>query len=185
MTGFPSAYGVSGGGSFRLGPATNTFTSTTERGQGAKLGADNAGNDSPTQENEGVVTYLLSYTAGYVPEGGAGEYRVARQQLFDGKTKASANKVPDPFAALDIRARGEEVMYGFWLGIDLPISDRVTPHETLDEVFHLLTFGDAAEDLYKLDNIPTDSLLTLGMKTALYDNIEAILDDYPHLKMTP
>ena len=139
-------------------------------------------NASPSRKRDGVETWLLTYTDGHVPAEGILEYHVDQQQKFDGKTKDSTNKKPDPMSQPDLKNRGDELVEAFWDGLSLGVADRVALHEHIDNGLHLLEIGDAPAGRYAINALTTTSQFTAALKTSLLDDIDAMLDDYPHLK---
>lgn len=138
--------------------------------------------DSPSVKRGTDETLLLTYTNGYVPSGGHLEYHADKQQQFDGKTKDSVNKNPDPFAMDDLSRRGKEVARTFWFGLSLGVTDRIALHDHVDEGLHFLEFGDTPAARHVINGLSTTSQFTSAMKTSLLNDIDAILDDYDHLK---
>ena len=139
------------------------------------------GDDSPFEKDGVNVTYLLTYTNGYVPAGGQLEYHVAKQALFDGKNTSSVNKVPDPFAREDLVVRGKAVIADFWQDYDKPVNGRSASYGLLSHCFALLYLGDAGAAIKNVSDIVTDATFTATDKAVLTGKIQSILDDYPQL----
>lgn len=140
------------------------------------------GDDSPFQNNDLGKVWLLTYTNGYKPSNGSLEYHIDRQQLFDGKTRTNANKVPDPFALEDMRSRGWDIVWKMWLDLDLSVADRAALFEKLFHGLYMLKWGLIQEGRFTINSIATDTVFTTSIKQSLISNIDLILDDYPHLK---
>ncbi len=128
-------------------------------------------------------TWLLTYTNdSYTPTNGVLEYHVDKTTRYDGKVTAGVNKMPDPFAIEDLRRRGHELVEGFWFSLDIPVADRVTMHKNVDVGLHMLELGDFPAARYEVNSLTVDSVLTTPRKAAILSSIDAVLDDYPHLK---
>lgn len=140
------------------------------------------GVNSPFTKSNGVETYLLTFTNGYQPSNGYLEYHVDKQQAFDGKKTDDSNKVPDPFALTDLKLRGEETVEAFWSDNPMLPVARVKVHVLIDTGLHLLELGDFAAARAYINSVSTTTEFTSAAKTGLLSDIDAVLDDYEHLK---
>lgn len=140
------------------------------------------GYDSPFQKAGSDETWLLTYINGYTPIGGIFEYHVDKQEVFAGRVRVTTNKIPDPFAIEDLKKRGGTIIDVLWLSLDATPADRVTMHKFLDVGLHLLELGDFPAARHEINSLAVDTVFTAARKTGLLASIDAVLDDYPHLK---